>query len=320
MTKDQANEIKVGIVVLICLVLALTVIMKLSNWDQWFEPTNEITIKLPYSSGLEGIQAGWPVTLGGVTIGSVQEVRLASLLKDPLHKLDSPDDPEQSTQTSPEPTPENLQQTATAVYAFFTFTIPSKYELRDDCKLIPSSQLIGGAGELVIADIGLNGNIIKNGNTVFRHELDKTGMAEMMEKAQQTLENLETISSDFVEVSGKAKEIIVQAKPQIEMIMANAQATSVEMKEGMREIRWNPWRLLHNPTDRELRTQNLLTSARAFSSGASDLHAAAGRLEGLLDAYGDNAELTALIKELQASIEKFNQAERKFYKRLGTGK
>lgn len=319
MTKEQANEIKVGIVVLICLVLAFTVIMQLSNWDQWFEPMNKITIKLPYSSGLEGIQAGWPVTIGGVTIGSVQEVRLACEPRDPRHKPDAPEEPGQAAQDSPEQTSDNVRQPDHVVYAFFTFNVPRKYELRDDCKLIPSAQLIGGAGQLTIPDIGREGNIIRDGQIVFRDELDKTDMAEMMEKAQNTLENLERISSDFVEVSGTAREIIVGSKPQIEMIMANAQATSVEMKEGMREIRWNPWRLLHNPTDRELRTQNLLTSARAFSSGASDLNAATGRLEGMLDAYGDNAELATLIKELRASIEKFDQAERQFYKRLGTG-
>ena len=75
MTKDQANEIKVGIVVLICLVLALTVIMKLSNWDQWFEPTNEITITAKHVSSVtlflndELVDLDMPVT---VTCNGVQ--------------------------------------------------------------------------------------------------------------------------------------------------------------------------------------------------------------------------------------------------------
>ena len=63
-------------------------------------------------------------------------------------------------------------------------------------------------------------------------------------------------------------------KPQLKKTSANIRETSAEMKMAMREIRWNPWRLLHNPSDKELRTQNILTAARSFSSGASDIDAA----------------------------------------------
>ena len=47
MTKDQANELKVGIVVLVCLGLGLTVALKLSNWEQMTEPKNTLTFKVP---------------------------------------------------------------------------------------------------------------------------------------------------------------------------------------------------------------------------------------------------------------------------------
>ncbi len=64
MTKDQANELKVGIVVLVCLGLGLTVALKLSNWEQMTEPKNTLTFKVPYQAGIGGIKEGWPVTIG----------------------------------------------------------------------------------------------------------------------------------------------------------------------------------------------------------------------------------------------------------------
>ena len=130
--------------------------------------------------------------------------------------------------------------------------------------------------------------------------------------------------------SNKARETISVSQPQLEKILANIRAASEEMKQAMREIRWNPWRLLHDPSKRELRTQNLLTAARAFSSGASDVQAASGKLEGLLEALGDDmvgddAELILIklieaAEELKASMAKFDAAEKTFFKRLGKKK
>lgn len=335
MTKDQANELKVGIVVLLCIVLGLTVILQLSNWEQWFERTDRITFKLPYRAGLGGIQAGWPVTLGGVAIGNVEKVWVARQSHDSRDTSQEKTEIDQSGQSQPD-TPEFTepagQESTSTVYAFFTVTMPGKYQLRDDCKLVPDSQLIGGAGQLVIADVGQEGQLLQDQQEVFLEGLDGTSMASLMDRmatlmdqAGQALVEIESITADFVDVSANAREIVIKAKPRIEKIIANTQATSGEMKEGMREIRWNPWRLLHNPTDRELRTQNLLTAARAFSSGASDLDASAVRLQGLLDAYGDdltidNPELIDIIRGLRASIDKFNQAEKDFFKRLSKGK
>ncbi len=76
MTKDQANELKVGITVLVCLGLGLWVALQLSDWDQWFEARNTLTFKVPYHAGIGGIKTGWPVSIGGVTVGSVEEIWL----------------------------------------------------------------------------------------------------------------------------------------------------------------------------------------------------------------------------------------------------
>ena len=389
MTKDQANEIKVGIVVLFCLALGLVVAMKLSNWQSWVEPQKTITFRVPYQAGIGGIKAGWPVVIGGVQVGSVQETWLKCQEMDPLHRPEAPpsEQPETPVAKDDEPCLEKMDNHQEArTYSYFKFTIPSKYQLREDCTLKPLGQLIGGAGELLIIDMGA-GELLQDGQEVYRDNLgesmmdnvelvmdkakavmDKTKAAvddlqKVLDKAKASMDNVETITENFKDTSAKARETmdmtkpkvesildrasasmdnvknitedlkdasgktrdtVSLTKPQIERIIANLRETSEEMKRGMREIRWNPWRLLHDPTDRELRTQNLLTSARAFSSGASDLDAAAGRLQGLIDARQgqvatDDPELAKIIEELQATMEKFNEAEKAFFKRLGKG-
>ena len=392
MTKDQANELKVGIVVLVCLGLGLGVALKLSNWQQWFEQKNTLTFKVPYEAGIGGIKPGWPVTIGGVTVGSVQEIRLQREEIDPQDVAEESQIKQEQSQENEEQKEQSPQQesenSGMKTYSYFKFTVPRKYELREDCKLTPTSQLIGGAGELQISDLG-KGNLLQDGQTVFRKNLGGSSMAVIMDtmqaaminirkitedlkdvsgkaretvnsakpqmetiisniqaastdlkdisgKARETMNsakpqletiisNVQTVSTDLKDISGKARETVNLSKPQLETIISNIRAASTEMKEGMREIRWNPWRLLHDPSDRELRTQNLLTAARAFSSGASDVDAAVGRLEGLLKACGDNpinddAEIKQMVEELRATMVKFSEAADTFFERLGKGK
>ena len=322
MTKEHANELKVGIVVIVCLALGVGVALSLSDLEQWFEQKNTLTFKVPYQAGIGGIKSGWPVTIGGVAVGSVQSIRLMREAPDPL-------DVEDESGADQEKPP--VADSGLRTYSYFTFTVPSKYMLREDCKLTPASQLIGGAGELQISCLG-QGRLLQDGQVVFRKNLGKSSMAAMMDQAQgvmaqaqKAMTRINEITIDLKHVSAGAKETISLTKPQLEKIISNVRAASTEMKEAMREIRWNPWRLLHNPTDRELRTQNLLAAARAFSSGASDVDTAVGKLEGLLDVRGDNSaaddpEVQQMVEELRATMVKFSQAADTFFKRLGKGK
>ena len=440
MTKEHANELKVGIVVIICLVLGIGTALKLSNWQSWFETKNTLTFKVPYRAGIGGIKAGWPVTIGGVSVGSVEEVWLNTEPVDPrdvpeepptqeppavteqLEQVEQAEPAEQVKQAEPaeqvkqaepaeqveqaepaeqveqaEPAEEVKQAEAISsptpdhglkTYSYFRFTLPTKYGLREDCCLKPASQPIGGAGEVMITDLG-TGKMLGDGQIIFRKKLGGTNIDTVMETVQEavenvrkitedfkdvsakarvtvnetkpkletivgniqtasdnfkdlsakaketvelskpklevTVDNIQTASGNFKDLSAKAKETIILTKPQLEKIVANIRAASAEMKEGIREIRWNPWRLLHDPTDRELRTQNLLAAARAFSTGASDIDASVSRLEGLLEAKGDQVtsddpEVQQMLEQLRATMVKFNEAADAFFKRLGTGK
>lgn len=386
---NKANELKVGIMVLICLGLGLVVALTLSDWDQWFEPKNTLTFKVPYQKGIGGITAGWPVTVGGVAVGSVERIWS---VREPVHAEDIEETENSEVAESQQPREASEDTKKMRTYTYFQFSVPSKYDLYyDDCELAAAAQPIGGAGELKITNFGSKGKILKDGDKVFRKSLGKSDMAMMMANAkkvvgnlqeitknlksvlnkarlekimvniQKITENLKSVSDkerfekiianihtftenlkdisdkerfdkilanvgkiteDLKDVSSKTRKTVSVSQPQLERIVANIREASESLKQAIREIRWSPWRLLHKPSKRELRTQNLLTAARAFSSGASDVQATTSRLEGLLEVRGDDmavddAELIKTFEELKASMAKFDEAEKNFFKRLG---
>ncbi len=176
--KDKANELKVGIVVLICLVLGVGVALKLSGWEQWLEPKNTLTFKVPYQARIGGITEGWPVTIGGVAVGSVEKIWSVS---GPIDAEDTEEKVNSNAAEAEQPQQESEDARKTATYTYFTFTVPSKYELYKDCELTPAGQPIGGAGELMITKFGSEGELLKDGDEVFRKSLGKSSMAAMLD-------------------------------------------------------------------------------------------------------------------------------------------
>ncbi|MHC4537791.1 MAG: MlaD family protein, partial [Planctomycetota bacterium] len=99
----------------------------------------KITVRLPYKVGLKGLIKGSPVHLGGVKIGNITDTD--------IKKLD------------------HTSTDCNDVYVFFTMKIPQQYQLRQDCILVPQSNVLGGQILLSIEDLGSKGEFIRNGQT-----------------------------------------------------------------------------------------------------------------------------------------------------------
>ena len=140
MARKTHNEVAVGITVLVVLVLAIYIVVVLADWSSLFTVQQEITVRLPYRVGLRGLSDGSPVHLGGVKVGQITHTKISKL------------DP-----TSPG---------TDDVYVFFTMKIPQQYPLRRDCILVPQSSVLGGQSLLSIEDLGQEGEMIKDGQTV----------------------------------------------------------------------------------------------------------------------------------------------------------
>jgi uncharacterized protein YoxC len=140
MARKVRNEVAVGITVLVVLALTIYIMIVLADWSSLFASQQEITVRLPYKVGMKGLSEGSPIHLGGIKIGQITHARISKL------------DPS--------------KQGTDDIYVFFSMKIPKLYQLRDDCVLAPESNVLGGQALLSIKDLGSEGEIIKDGQTV----------------------------------------------------------------------------------------------------------------------------------------------------------
>lgn len=125
---------------MVVLALAIYIVVMLADWSSLFTPQQKITVRIPYRVGLKGLSVGSPVHLGGIKVGQITHTQIRKL---------NPAVPD-----------------ANDIYVFFTMKIPRQYQLRRDCKLVPQSNVLGGETLLSIEDLGGEGEIIKDGQTV----------------------------------------------------------------------------------------------------------------------------------------------------------
>ncbi|MHC4686579.1 MAG: MlaD family protein [Planctomycetota bacterium] len=140
MARKTRNEVAVGMTVLIVLALVTYIVIMLADWSSLLTPQQKITVKVPYRVGLRGLISGSPVHLGGIKIGRVTDTWISKL--------------------------DQTNESAGDIYVFFTMKISEKYQLLSDCVLVPQSNVFGGQALLSIEDLGRDGEVIRDGQTV----------------------------------------------------------------------------------------------------------------------------------------------------------
>jgi hypothetical protein len=315
MAKKGRNQVAVGMTVSIVLVLTIYIVVMLADWRSLFTTQQEITVRMPYKVGLKGLSKGSPVRLGGVKIGHITNTGIKKL--DPA-STDGND-----------------------VYVFFAMKIPQQYRLRRDCVLVPQCNVLGGQVLLSIEDLGREGEIIRDGQTVdlplaesimeavkrefdpddpdsflARLKKDITTITEQMQetiaKADAALENVQSTIKNIKEVTDDER---------IDMIISNISEVSVNLKLTAQEVRRAPWKLFYKPKKKEFKIQALVDSAGAFAAGAERLDSTALRLQRLIAAADDKQQvdkdkIESMVSELESSFQQFQEAERKFWEEL----
>jgi ABC-type transporter Mla subunit MlaD len=145
-------------------------------------------------------------------------------------------------------------------------------------------------------------------------------MSDILAQLREANTRILKVVGDFAIVSEQAKEIISLNRDNVDETIDNLTQVSVNLKSAAKEIRRNPWRLLHEPDRKELRSQNLYDAVRAFSDGASQLDQAIARLRALQKIKSDDPELkqTAekIHKRLEETFQSFTKAEEALWKEL----
>ncbi|MEX0741350.1 MAG: hypothetical protein WD079_01040, partial [Phycisphaeraceae bacterium] len=140
-----------------------------------------------------------------------------------------------------------------------------------------------------------------------------TQITAMLDEAKVAVENIRVVTED-------TQGFMTAQRPVLERTIANARIVSDQLKLTAVEVRRAPWRLLYEPTDEELNTDNVYDAARSFALAASTLNATADSLQAIVDRRGtldqDDANVQLILENLQRVFEKFDDAENKFWEAL----
>jgi hypothetical protein len=320
MAKKTRNEFAVGLTFLVVVVLTIYLVVMLADWSSLMTPQQQVTVRIPYKIGLKGITKGNAVNLGGVKVGTVTE----TAIKKTANTTDDSD-----------------------IYVFFTMEIPEQYQLRTDCVLLPQSSLLGGQVVLSIEDLGQQGEIISNGQTVdllladnimdalkreFNPDDPKSFFAKLSKDIFEITEQIQDTTAkansalESAKIAMEAAQVAmvdlkdVIGDERIDSIISNVSEVSVNLKLTSQEVRRAPWKLLYKPSEKEFKTQALIDSAGAFAAGAERLENTAMRLNKLVtsddNSRFDKEKIESMLAELEASFESFKKAEGKFWEDL----
>ena len=115
--------------------------------------------------------------------------------------------------------------------------------------------------------------------------------------------------------------LVAKNKPQLEGIIADATLAAQQLKLATVEIRASPWRLLYQPTKKELENELLYNSVRQYSEAIGELRAASESLKAIADraqsggSVVDQKTLDAMTAKLRTAFDKYQDQERAFLDR-----
>ena len=115
--------------------------------------------------------------------------------------------------------------------------------------------------------------------------------------------------------------LVAKNKPQLEGIIADATLAAQQLKLATVEIRASPWRLLYQPTKKELENELLYNSVRQYSEAIGELRAASESLKAIADrgqsggSAVDQKTIDAMTAKLRTAFDKYQDQERAFLDR-----
>ena len=299
MARKGRNEIAVGITVLAVVALTIYIVVMLADWSAICTLQQKITVRLPYKVGLKGIRTGSPVYLGGLKIGTVTNTEIEGLTSTAADGGD--------------------------VSVLFTMKIPKECQLRDDCVLLPQSNVLGGQVLLSIEDLGAKGRVIQDGETVdltladgmmeaIRDEFDSADPESLlaMLKYEVNRKNDDSVVSSLKKVAVELEEAIPVMTARIEqtlveagLALKTAQSALEDMKELTSDERID--KMINNFA--EVSTNLKLTSQEVRRAPWKLLYRPKERefkIQGLVDAAGSFAvgaeSLDSITVRLQTLI------------------
>lgn len=166
-------------------------------------------------------------------------------------------------------------------------------------------------------------DLIKEKDPAVREAIDniaavtKTAREQTMKQIESALEKGTQAVENMRVATQEVRTMVIGQRPVLERAMANAGLTTAQLKLAAIEIRRSPWRLLYEPGDKELETDNLYDAARSFALAASTLDSAAQGLRAVAEKEPQNKEqVQRMLDDLEKLFGKYKEAEDEFWRAL----
>ncbi len=144
---------------------------------------------------------------------------------------------------------------------------------------------------------------------------------EILATVRETNTKILRIAANFERVSQEANQIVVLNRENIDGIIDDMAQVAGNLKATSKEVRRNPWRLIHKPSDKEIRTQDIYDAARAFSQGASEFERATSKLKTILKQHPDGVDpddpdIEKIRKQVEESFRRYMKLEQQLWNEL----
>jgi len=219
--RSSSFELKIGIFIFIGIILLIAVTFSIG--DFLFEPGYHINVLMNFA---DGVQEAAPVRLSGVDVG---EVKKTTIFKDPETK-----------------------KTKVKLRLWLT----NEAEVEKDSKVIVNT--LGLIGEKYVEIMpGTPGeDILRNGDTIVG--FDSISMQSLTQKGFDIAVKMETMIDSINDLLGKVKngqgtigKLLTEDKihQDLEIIVS-------DIKEMIKDIKRQPWKLLHKPKEPKTKTED----------------------------------------------------------------
>lgn len=152
-------------------------------------------------------------------------------------------------------------------------------------------------------------------------EYTRRDVGQLMADFKKVNTELLAVMGDFHAVSSAAREMVVLNKDNIQSAIDDLKSMGENLSAASKEIRRNPWRLMQKPTEKDIRTQNIYDSIRAYSEAAGQMEDALAKLNALRQTKpeglaADDPDLLKMRGYLEDSFKKLRNVEEAMWKEL----
>lgn len=135
------------------------------------------------------------------------------------------------------------------------------------------------------------------------------------------IDNARKTMAEASDAAERVNRLIITKSPELEELVTSANLSAQQLKLAVGEIRSSPWRLLYQPSKKELENELLYNSVRQYANSVGELRAAAEALRAAGDKAGsttggvDRTTIEQLSGKLSAAFDRYQEQERAFLNR-----